>query len=1309
MNPTRANSQPQTRNSKLGHRYRIAADTGGTFTDFVYFDELSNRLHVAKVLSTPDDPSEAVAAGIVDLLDQGVEAEQVVFLSHGTTVGTNALLEGKGARTGLLVTEGFRGIYEVQEQMRGYGSAVFDFYNRKSPLLAAPRDTLEVLERISASGEVVCRLEQAEARQLARQARALGVDSVAICLLFSFLNPEHERLLRRALAKEAPDLPVSLSCDVLPQIREYYRLSTTVVNAYLRPVLERYLSRLERRLRELEVRTPQRYVMQSNGGVTTLPRAAARAVTTLLSGPAGGVIACQAIGRAAGRLNLITFDMGGTSCDVALVREGRPSVTTLTKVAGHDLAVPMLDIHTVSAGGGTIARVERLGHTSQLKVGPESAGARPGPVCYGQGGRQPTVTDANTVLGYLSPETRLGGRLSLDREAARAAIRGRVALPLNFEVEAAAEGVLKVVDVQMEEAIKAVSTRRGFDLRQFTLVAFGGAGPLHAARVARDLGVAEVLVPPYPGVTSALGLLMADVRHDYVRSRLDPLPTLDPSVANDMFATLEAEAIAELRAEGFGSDQISLLREVDLRYAGQGYEVTVAAPGGAWGAAELARLRASFDQEHERQFGHSAPDSVVELTSYRVAAVGLVPPLEPPLSPRPSWPIERARLPERTIYLGEAGGEVSCAVYDRARLGPGHRFAGPAIVEQLDATTLILPGQEVTVDDYGNLLLAVHGERHSAQGPPDLSGRSTDPITLEIIGATLDGVVQEMQNALFRTGYSTVIRESQDASCALLDRWGRLVAQHVVLPLHMGAFPACLASLLQAYPPETLREGDAFMVNHPYEGGVPHAPDMAIITPIFFEHELIGFSASMAHKSDIGGPVPGSCSAEARETFNEGLHLPPVRYYTAAVQNADLDRIIAANSRTPDVVLGDIHGQVGACRLGERRLQETIRKLGAPTVLGAFDRLCARAEGRVRAAISGWSDDEAEAERWIDDDGVDLGKPVRIHVSVRKRRDRIRFDFSQSNDQTRGPANVRPPLVRAACAFCLVTLIDPRLSINDGLLRVIELETRPGSVMDPRFPAPVNTYNPTMHALADAVFEALSALVPERKMADGCGARSIFVGGQQADAQRDYLLYELFGGGSGGRLGMDGVSGTTVNHSNGKIAPIEIIESEYPIRLSRFELIPDSGGAGQFRGGLGFAREYELLAEQARVSIRSTKHVIPPSGMDGGGAGRGGRCLAYVGTPDEWELPTRYGDLAISRGTRVRVETPGGGGFGDPFRRDPSRVLEDVLDGYVSREAAAERYGVVLRPTGTDGSGLEIDEAATAVLRAKSPLPPGEG
>jgi N-methylhydantoinase B len=571
--------------------------------------------------------------------------------------------------------------------------------------------------------------------------------------------------------------------------------------------------------------------------------------------------------------------------------------------------------------------------------------------------------------------------------------------------------------------------------------------------------------------------------------------------------------------------------------------------------------------------------------------------------------------------------------------------------------------------------------------------RNLDAVELEIIKASLSGIVQEMQNSLFRTGFSTIVRESQDASCAIMNAIGDVVAQHVVLPLHIGSFPACCEAVLREY--DDITEGDAFLINHPYEGGSPHAPDMAVITPVFVEGELLAFCGSIAHKSDIGGPVPGSCSGQAKEIFNEGLHLPAVRYQRDFQRNRDIERIIASNSRTPELVLGDIRGQLGSSRLGEQRVRELTAKYGVSTTLASFDKLLSLAETRMRAAIAEWADGRYEAERFVDDDGVRLNQPVRVHVVVEKKGENITFDFTGSDDQAVGPANIRPPLVRGAIAYCLIALVDPHMFINSGMMRAFELKVRDGSVMNPRFPAPVNTYNPTVHATVESVFAALAHIMPAKARADGCGSRSIILGGRSTKAGQSYVQYEIVGGGAGARAVRDGASGTSVNQSNAKIAPIEIIESEFPTRVLSFELIRDSGGVGAFRGGLGIRREYVNL-QDARFSIRSTKHVIAPNGVAGGGKGRTGDIIVNAGRVDEKRLPTRYADYPLKAGDVFCLDTPGGGGSGDPLARDPQRVVADVNEGYVSLEAAGRDYGIALR---RNGKRYELDAAATARLR----------
>lgn len=578
-----------------------------------------------------------------------------------------------------------------------------------------------------------------------------------------------------------------------------------------------------------------------------------------------------------------------------------------------------------------------------------------------------------------------------------------------------------------------------------------------------------------------------------------------------------------------------------------------------------------------------------------------------------------------------------------------------------------------------------------------VSNMPVDAVDLEVVKASLSGIVQEMQNSLFRTGFSTIVRESQDASCALMNDRGEVVAQHVVLPLHIGAFPACCGAVIGEFG-ATIAEGDAFLINHPYQGGSPHAPDICVLSPVFIDGALFGFCGSIAHKSDIGGPVPGSCSGQAREIFNEGLHLPAVRYQRGFKALGDIDRIIGANSRTPELVLGDIRGQLGADRLGERRLNELASKFGKAKILACFDRLFELSEMKLRKTFIEWQDGRFEAERFVDDDGVDLEKPVRIHVVVTKTGDRIHFDFSGSADQTKGPANVRPPLVQAACAYCLISLIDPAIFVSQGLLRAFTIMARAGSVLNPRYPAPVNTYNPTVHALVDAVYDALSNIVPDKVRADGSGSRSIILGGRSTYTGKGYVQYEIIAGGAGARAIKDGASAITVNQSNAMIAPVEIIESEFPTRLLRYELIQDSGGPGRFRGGLGIRREY-LNLEDARFSIRSMKHVIPPNGCSGGASGRAGDIWINPDTERAQRLPTRYADYPLKAGDIFRLDTPGGGGYGDALTREQERVLADVREGLVSSEAAEGNYGVVI----TQEAGvLAIDSAATEVRRSET-------
>jgi N-methylhydantoinase A/oxoprolinase/acetone carboxylase beta subunit/N-methylhydantoinase B/oxoprolinase/acetone carboxylase alpha subunit len=1251
----------------VAKRLRVAVDTGGTFTDFVVLDESSGSFDVFKVPSTRGSEADGIVAGLRSYLDRASSAgREVVYFSHGTTVGTNAMLEENGAKTGLLVTAGFRGIYEVGEQSRPYGATTYDLFFEKPHALIPARLTEEVHERLLYDGSVLEELDETATVEAIRTLVRHGVTSIAVALLFSFRNPAHERRVAELIAREAPDVNVSLSSDVSPQIREYYRLSSTVVNAYLNPKLEHYIGELDRRLTAEECGERQRYIMRSNGGVATFGAAARRSVQTILSGPAAGVVAAaRLVSGSKDFPNVVTFDMGGTSTDVALIENGRPVRRTGGKVHGRDVQVAMLDIHTVAAGGGTIAWIDTAG---VLQVGPKSAGANPGPVCYGKGGTEPTITDANVVLGALSEESPLaGGTLSLDRAAAEKAIRERIAEPLGISVIAAARGIVEIVSVKMQEAIKVVSSNRGYDLRDFHLLAFGGAGAIHAAKMAQELGMRGVLVPAYPGVTSALGLLLSDVRHDYVVSKLSGIETTDLGQIADIFGQLRAQGEGELLAQGFAPAALRFECAFDLRYVGQGYDLTVALDEVPRDAAAMRAVRERFDTQHAQLTGHSAPDEHVEIVNYRLTAVAAVPHVSISSPFAPDGSVDDAYIGTRQTFI-EGEQAVTTALYDRAKLPPNAQIDGPAILLQNDATTVVGTGQRARVVELGQIEIV-----DLAAKSGDAAKRAVDAVTFQVVQSRLSGIVSEMQDSIFRTGYSTIIRESQDASCMLLDAEGNVVGENVVLPLHISALPEVVRAVKRDF--DDIRPGDAFITNHPYLAGVTHSMDMAVVTPFFHDGKLIAFCGSIAHKSDLGGVVPGTSYGSARELFQEGIQYPPIRFVAAGVPQRDVEAILRANSRTPDLVIGDIRGQVGVGRLGERRLADLIARYGIETTLETFALLQDVTERRIRAVLATWPNGAYEAETYVDSDGVTLDQPIRYHVRIEKRADRIAFDFTASNDQAQGPVNISPSLARGCCYYALIAMIDPALPNNAGVARVVETTFRKGSVLDPNFPAPCCTYMASCTAIVEAMLNALSEFVPSRRMAGNGGVGGISITGRRP-AGEAFVQYEPMGSAYGGRATSDGVSGISVLLSNTRTASIEVLESEFPTRVRRFELIRDSAGPGRYRGGLSPRRVWEVLVDDAQLTCRGGKHTVPPDGTGGGKPGALGSLTINPGTAGEKQLPSRFSGVRLMRGDLLRMERAGGGGLGSPAERPFEAILSDVLDGYVSREAAIRDYGV---------------------------------
>ena len=679
--------------------YAIAVDTGGTFTDVSLADLASGRFWQVKMPTTPDDQSRGFVEGVRRVLAlANIKPSEIGGVFHGTTVATNAILERKGARVGMLTSDGCRHVLHIGRQNVPKDAQMLSWVKPES--LAPPRRIFEVPERLAADGSVVQALDEAACRRALQALRKAGVESLAICFLHAYANPAHERRAAELAAAELPGVPVSCSHAVLPVFREYERTMATTVNAYVQPKIANYLRRLEERLGELGITAPLR-IMKSNGGMYSAREASMLPIHTVLSGPAAAVIGAVLVGRAAGYPNVISIDVGGTSADICLSSGGVPAVSSESEVSGMPFTVPMLGVHTIGAGGGSIAHMADDG---SLLVGPVSAGAEPGPACYGRGGTQPTVTDAHLVLGR-TPAELAGGEVRLDAAPAARAVEEHVARPLGLSLLDAADGIVEILDNNMAAAIRAVSVEKGYDPREFSLVVGGGAGALHGCRLAELLGIPRVVVPAAAGLLSTLGLLSTDLKNDHVQTMVQRLTDADPAGLSAGFEKLEADANAWLEREKIAPGDRQLARAADMRYANQGYEISVTLPAGPVNAALLPELVKRFHAEHEKLYDWSAPALAVELVALRVSAYGRLPKLTLPKAVPGG---NAAAAPsQRPVYFGRRHGTLQTPVHQFADLQPGWRAIGPAIVEQRFSTVLILPGHAASLDTYGNILIEV--------------------------------------------------------------------------------------------------------------------------------------------------------------------------------------------------------------------------------------------------------------------------------------------------------------------------------------------------------------------------------------------------------------------------------------------------------------------------------------------------------------------------------------------------------------------------------------------------------------------------
>jgi 5-oxoprolinase (ATP-hydrolysing)/N-methylhydantoinase A len=1264
--------------------HRVGLDIGGTFTDFILYDDEQRRIALYKCLTTPQDPSIAALEGLgVLTVEAGITPADVGEIIHGTTLVTNAIIERRGARLGLLTTQGFRDNLEMGTEQR---YDIYDLFLSFPEPLVPRRHRLEIAERLDRDGRVVTPLDLDSVRAALRHLVDDGIESVAVSFLHSYANPVHEQAVRELIAREFPGLFVSLSSDVVAELREYPRTVTTCANAYVQPQMDRYLANLERELSARGFAGTLR-LMHSAGGLVSPAAARKFPIRLLESGPAGGGLATALFGRLAGQDSVVSFDMGGTTAKACLVEDGRIEVASMMEAArvhrfkrgsGLPIKAPVIDMIEIGAGGGSIAGIDEVG---LLRVGPHSAGADPGPACYGRGGTEATVTDANLVLGFYDPAFFLGGRMTLDRKAAMTAV-GKLGDEMGLSAVETAYGIHKVVTESMAAATRIHLVEKGKDPRAYAMVGFGGAGPAHVAGVARILGIQEVIIPPASGAASCLGFLVAPLSFERVRSYPVRIAQgYDTVTINEILGHLEAEGRALLAEAGITGAQVVVERTADMRLVGQMHEINVPLPAGAVGEASLGAIRTAFAGVYTKRYTSLYGEAAIEAISFRVRVLGPAPELS--LNQAAGAAAPQRRKGSRQVWFGN--GFVEASVYDRYALVPGDHIEGPAIVEEREATTVVPPGDNLRVDENLNLRLSIG----VAAAPQALVARGTplaqameriesDPISLEIMWSRLVTVVDEMWLTVIRTAFSLIISEAQDFACELLDANGEpLVHSPRAMPVFNLCLPRAVKALLAKYPPETLVPGDVLVTNDPWLCA-GHLFDIAVLTPVFRDGRLVGLVGTVGHVSDIGGTKD---SLKAREIFEEGIQIPPMKLFRAGAANEDLFTLLAENVRNPAQVLGDVHSFVAANAVGAERLTAFMIEYGIHDLEALAAVLQGRSEKAMREAIAAIPDGIYTSEVWNNP----LGTPLRYPVKLTVKGDTIEVDFEGAPPQLpQGGLNCTLNYSASHATYPLKCMLTPNVRGNAGCYRAFTVKAPEGSALNCDKPMAVNLRTRTGWYIAPNIFTALAKAAPGRVQAATGLPVAINIYGRDATGQI-YSDHLFMGGGQGGSEAGDGVSALLWPTSAANTS-IELFEQRVPVLVTEKVYVPDSGGPGRHRGGLGQRVRVRKLDSDGLPTLASVYPEgvgIEVPGLFGGKPGRSalgvvrdaaGAVIKDCGTG---QLVSTTTDQEI-----VEVCLSGGSGFGPPYERPLSLIARDLAEGYVTAEAAIRDYGVVIGPDG---------------------------
>ncbi|SOE46510.1 hydantoinase B/oxoprolinase family protein [Orrella dioscoreae] len=1212
-------------------RLSLGVDIGGTFTDIVALDETSNRVWSFKELTTPQAPAQGVVRGIAKLFErESFRLDQVGRVVHATTLFTNALIERRGAKVGFITTEGFRDVVAIGRERK------YDIYDLQIEMVAplcSLEASYEVPERIDAAGAVVIPLDEAVLVATAERALADGCESLAVGLINAYINPAHEIAARRVIEQRFPGVPLSISHEIANEAREYDRFCTVMANAYIQPLAIGYLQVLAGELRAMGLACPL-FVMRSNGGLTTVQEASRSPIQLLESGPAAGTLAAAYFAKRSGSENFVALDLGGTTAKLCAVENGEPLVSHVFEAArekrfvpdsGLPIRIPTIDLIEIGAGGGGIARVDKLG---LLKVGPTSAGSEPGPAAYGRGGVHPTVSDANLLLGYLNPGYFANGTINLDRNRSDA-VFGRLSQDLDVPLHAAAGGVHDLANESMAAAARVHAAERGQDPSRLALLVTGGGGPIHGGGVARKLKISTLICPAAAGVASAIGLVLAPVRVDCARFLGAKLSDHTLPTIQDAFDALSREGAAQVADMLPGHPAADIAYLAEMRYAGQGFELSVTLTEALASVDPVQSIRAAFEAQYSAVFGQALAWGEVELTMLRVtASLTLVDP-----DTELSFPVSgpdiglQARVGEREILIPGQDQATMAGVYRWHAIAEGESVDGPAVVEQPGSTLVLANGDRLVMGKGGTAIVSIAGASSH--------NKHFDSVSLEIFWRRLIAIVDEAAAALVRTSFSTVVRESDDFSVVLTDKHGNALAQGTKsIPVFIGSLPRTVRHFITHFGLDNIHEGDVYVTNDAWLG-TGHLSDINVAAPIFHDGKLVAFAASTAHAVDIGG---NSNAYAIPDIFQEGFQIPIMKLKSRGVVNEAIVQLLAKNVRAPDQVVGDLFGQISALTVMERRVKTVMQEWNLAHLDDFARESFARTDNATRNSIRAIPNGSYPASQLMDG----LGTPLKLNAKVIVEDERITVDYDGTTDEIRAALNVAYCYTHAFTVYALKCLLDPDSPNNEGSFRSLDVLAPEGSILNHNFPLSGGNRATVGHYLPSLVFQALAPALPGKIQASaGSPIWAMLIKGRTA-AGENVMIKGFFNGGMGGSHARHGLAAVSWP-SNISGAPLEVLERLGPVRVNYRRLRTGSGGKGWHRGGDGIDMEF-LITEAGTYTLNMVgdrvRHGAP--GVFGGGEGQHGQALL---NGEQIDLRKSH---ELKKGDVLVVRTPGGGGFGSP-------------------------------------------------------------